>query len=245
MIKLFGDCTNFGDIINMADNKDVVGFTISPAAMAKAKVTNYESFARASMQYLSMNRPDTCISLPVIADDLDTMHIQANKIIEWSRDYNDYKTYIAIPVTTSDGISTAPLYKGLSDSNTLCNITNIYTVDQIEEVVNNVNRFVPNIISICAGGLADNGINPKNVIISGFNHYAYNIKNNNTKLQFLWDSPKQAYDYNEAYYNCCDIIAMDYNMIYKTRMFGKDAAQCSLDEIKRNYNDCVKVGLKF
>lgn len=68
--------------------------------------------------------------------------------------------YVKIPVTTSNGTSTAPLLKKLSSKEIKLNVTAIFTVDQVREVVDNLTDNVPSIVSVFAGRIADTGVDP-------------------------------------------------------------------------------------
>ena len=45
-IKIFADGANFEDIINLNKKKFIKGFTTNPSLMKKAKIQNYEDFAK-------------------------------------------------------------------------------------------------------------------------------------------------------------------------------------------------------
>jgi transaldolase len=243
MFKLFSDGADFEGIVRAADNPEIVGFTTNPTLMLQAKITDYEDFARATLQYLSTNRPGTSLSLEVFADDLPSMTKQALKIDEWSKQY-EYDVYIKIPVTTTTGISTAPTYKMLSDSGVKCNVTAIFTQQQIMEVVDNLNHFVPSIVSIFAGRIADAGVDPEETIKFASEYYA-RYKNPNTKLEFLWASCREPFNYIQAKRSSCDIITMPPAMIDKMQTFGKNLNQYSLETVQMFYNDAAKSGFKI
>jgi transaldolase len=211
--------------------------------MLQAKITDYEDFARITLEYLSANRPGTSLSLEVFADDLPSMTKQALKIDEWSKQYG-YDVYVKIPVTTTTGISTAPAYKMLSDNGVKCNVTAVFTQQQIIEVVDNLNHFVPSIVSIFAGRIADTGVDPENIIDWAVNYYA-RFKNQNTKLEFLWASCREPFNYVQAERSGCDIITMPPAMIDKMQTFGKNLNQYSLETVQMFYNDAAKSGFKI
>lgn len=243
MLKLFSDGADFEGIIAAADNPNIVGFTTNPTLMLQAKINDYEDFARATLQYLSTNRPGTSLSLEVFADDLPSMTKQALKIDEWGKEYA-YDVYVKIPVTTTTGVSTAPAYKMLSDSGVKCNVTAVFTQQQIIEVIDNLNHFVPSIVSIFAGRIADTGVDPENIIEWANNYYA-RFKNQNTKLEFLWASCREPFNYVQAERSGCDIITMPPAMIDKMKTFGKNLNQFSLETVQMFYNDAAKSGFKI
>lgn len=243
MIKLFADGADYNGIVEAAKNLDIVGFTTNPTLMKQAGVNDYESFARGTISYLAMNRPGTSLSLEVFADDLPTMTKQAIKIDEWGKEYN-YDVYIKIPVSTTTGVSTAPAYKMLSDSGVKCNVTAVFTQQQIMEVVENLNHFVPSIVSIFAGRIADAGMDPEDYIKFATEYFS-RYKNPNTKLEFLWASTREPFNYKQAERAGCDIITMTPAMIDKMKNFGKNLNQYSIETVQMFYNDAASSGFKI
>jgi len=239
MMKLFADGADFDGIVKASNDTKIHGFTTNPTLMRAAGITDYEKFAHKILEELSTHRPETSISLEVFADDLTEMGKQAIKIHEWSLAY-DYPIYVKIPVTTTDGTSTAPLYKDLSNEGVSCNITAVFTEKQTIEILENINHFVPGIVSIFAGRIADTGISAVDTVrncIRAFDKY----KNNNTKIEFLWASCREPYNYVEAEKAGCDIITMPLSMISKMNEgFGKNLSRFSLETVKMFYDDAKK-----
>lgn len=243
MVKLFSDGADFNGIAEAAKNEKIVGFTTNPTLMKQAGIEDYESFARGAIMYLATNRSGTSLSLEVFADDLPTMTKQALKIDEWGKEYG-YDVYIKIPVTTTTGVSTAPAYKMLSDSGVKCNVTAVFTQQQIMEVVDNLNHFVPSIVSIFAGRIADAGMDPEETIKFATGYYQ-RYKNSNTKLEFLWASCREPFNYIQADRSGCDIITMPPAMIDKMKTFNKNLNQYSLETVQMFYNDAASSGFKI
>lgn len=240
MIKLYADGADMNGIIEASKNEKITGFTTNPTLMRQAGVTNYEKFANEVIEYLSEHRPETSLSLEVFADDLGEMNRQALKIHSWG-ERNNYRVYIKIPVTTTNGHSTKELYKGLSSTGISCNVTAVFTQEQIIEVVDNLNHFVPGIISIFAGRIADAGIDPENYIKFAVDYFAKS-KNNNTKIEFLWASTREPFNYVQAERSGCDIITMPPSIIKKMDTFGKNLEKYSLETVKMFYDDACNSG---
>ena len=243
MVKLFADGADFDGIAKAAENEKIVGFTTNPTLMKQAGVTDYEQFARTTIKYLSTTRPGTSLSLEVFADDLPTMTKQALKIDEWGKEYN-YDVYVKIPVTNTIGVSTAPAYKMLSDSGVKCNVTAVFTQLQIMEVVENLNHFVPSIVSIFAGRIADAGMDPEEYIKFATSYFQ-RYRNGNTKVEFLWASCREPFNFMQADRSGCDIITMTPALIDKMKVFGKNLNQYSLETVQMFYNDAASSGFKI
>jgi len=244
MIKLFADGADFDGIVKAADNEKIVGFTTNPTLMKQAGVTDYQSFALDVIEHLSKTRPETSLSLEVFADDLETMNKQALLIDSWGKRFN-YQVYVKIPVTTTDGTSTAPLYRGLSDTGVCCNVTAVFTQEQVKEVCANLNLFVPGIVSIFSGRIADAGYCPEESMKNAVEHFS-TMKNNNTKIEFLWASSREPFNFVQAERSGADIITMPYPMIEKMQSnMGKDLTLYSLETVKMFYNDALASGFNI
>lgn len=73
--------------------------------MKKAGITDYVEFAKKVLKEIT----EYPVSFEVFADDLETMEKEADKISSLGDN-----VYVKIPVTTSNGTSTAPLLKNLA-----------------------------------------------------------------------------------------------------------------------------------
>ena len=93
-VKLFADGADKQDILKLAADPAIKGFTTNPTLMRKAGVSDYEGFARDILSYIS-DRP---ISFEVFSDDFDEMEQQAGKIAAWAPN-----VFVKIPVTNSEG----------------------------------------------------------------------------------------------------------------------------------------------
>ena len=240
MIKLYADGADMNGIIEASKNPNIMGFTTNPTLMRQAGVIDYEKFANETIEYLAEHRPETSLSLEVFADDLGEMNRQALKIHSWGVK-NKYRVYIKIPVTTTNKYSTKDLYKGLSSSGISCNVTAVFTQEQIIEVVDNLNHFVPGIISIFAGRISDAGIDPEEYVKFGVNYFSKS-KHNNTKIEFLWASTREPFNYVQAERCGCDIITMPPALIKKMETFGKNLEMYSLETVKMFYDDASNSG---
>ena len=64
-IKIFADGADVGDILELADNPIVSGFTTNPTLMRAAGVDDYESFAHKILDHIT----DHPVFFEVISDD--------------------------------------------------------------------------------------------------------------------------------------------------------------------------------
>ena len=218
----------------------IKGFTTNPTLMRQAGFTDYTSFAKSVIHYLSENRPETNLSLEVFADESNEIIRQAQLIDSWGKEAN-YDLYVKIPVMHIDGRNTYDLIKGLSDRGIKLNVTAIFTVNQIKNVINFLNPNTPAIISVFAGRIADAGFDPAPIIAEGFLYYD-SVRGTTSNFEFLWASSRQAYAYKEAEKAGCDIITMPNDLIKKVKGFGKDLTQFSMETCQMFYDDAVKSG---
>lgn len=240
MIKLFADGADMNGIIEASKDKMIKGFTTNPTLMRQAGVTDYASFAKSAISYLAENRPETNLSLEVFADEPDEIIRQALLIDSWGKEAN-YDVYVKIPVMHIDGRNTYDLIKGLSDRGVKLNVTAIFTVNQIKNVINFLNPNTPAIISVFAGRIADAGFDPAPIIAEGFLYYD-SVRGTTSNFEFLWASSRQAYAYKEAENAGCDIITMPNDLIKKVKAFGKDLTQFSQETCQMFYDDAIKSG---
>ena len=72
--------------------------------------------------------------------------------------------YVKIPITNSKNVKTNQIIKKLSDDKIKCNVTAVFTIDQVQDVINVVENNTDLIISIFAGRIADTGLDPINTM---------------------------------------------------------------------------------
>src|SRR6478609_5400799 len=97
-VKLFTDGADKGQIVEMAKQPWIAGFTTNPSLLKKAGVRDYEAFARDLVAAV----PDRHISFEVFSDDIPEMVAQARVITTWGRN-----VHVKLPVTDTRG---EPLY---------------------------------------------------------------------------------------------------------------------------------------
>jgi transaldolase len=148
-IKLFTDGADKAQIMEMAKQPWIRGFTTNPSLLKKAGVSDYEVYARDLVAAVS----DRHISFEVFSDDLPEMVAQAHKIASWGGN-----VYVKLPVTNTRGEPLFEAVKALSQSGVRVNMTAIFTSEQVARAVAALAGGAPACVSVFAGRLADFGI---------------------------------------------------------------------------------------
>ena len=225
MINIFLDGADLNAMREWRKNELVKGFTSNPALMRAAGVTDYESFAREAVE-IADGLP---ISFEVISDEWDEMEKQARKIASWGKNI-----YVKIPVTNTKGESAAPLVRKLSDSGITCNVTAVFTDEQVGEILSEVNPNDPIIISVFCGRIADTSRFPSRPEL--FGQRRHNVK-------YLWASTRQILNILQAEKQNFDIITVPPLLLKKyEELKDKDLNEFSLDTVKLFYEDARKAG---
>ena len=93
-VKLFTDGADKAQILEMAKQPWIRGFTTNPSLMKAAKVSDYQAYARDLVEAV----PDRHISFEVFSDDIAEMVAQARVISAWGAN-----VHVKLPVTTTRG----------------------------------------------------------------------------------------------------------------------------------------------
>jgi transaldolase len=237
---IYADGADLNGILAAAENPLVKGFTTNPSLMRQAGITNYETFAKTIMRELKQRRPDTNISLEVFADDPVNMIRQARAIHAWSQEIG-YPVYIKIPITNTQGESTAQVIRILTYAGIPCNITAVFTAQQVREVLPAIAPGVPTIISVFCGRIADAGQDPM-TILRDCQMETVHPDYAEHEIKFLWASPREVFNYVQSCEMGCHIITMTPQLIQKLSLIGKDLTEYSLDTVKMFYNDALASG---
>jgi transaldolase len=227
-IKLFADGANRDQIIKLAAEPHVEGFTTNPTLMRSSGVTEYQSFAQ-ELLGLVTHKP---ISFEVFADELDEMYRQAKQIASWGSN-----VYVKVPVTNTRGDSTSAVVRRLTEEGVQVNITAIFTVDQVSEVAAAVANGAPSIISVFAGRIADTGRDPVPHMIKCVEAAAPA-----PTAEVLWASPREVLNLYQADAAGCHIITMTPDVVAKLALRNKDLGEYSLETVKMFYEDAQRAG---
>ena len=217
--KIFCDTADYKIIKKFSKNKLVQGFTTNPSLMRLAGAKNYENYAKKILRVCS-NKP---ISFEVFADDHKKMIKQGLKINKWGSN-----VYVKIPVTNSKGKFSGSVIKYLSNNNVKLNITAVYTAQQTKKIIKNLNKRTKSIISIFAGRMADVGKDPIPIFKE-----CIKLSKNHKKIQILWASTREPYNFIQAKQMGCNIITMPAKIIEKVSKFGKSFNSLTIDTVKK------------
>ena len=227
-IKIFADGADPKQIYEL-DKKDYIkGFTTNPTLMRKAGITDYKKFALAILSQIRQ-KP---ISFEVFSNEIDAMEEQAMEISSWGKNVN-----VKIPITNTKGKSTVDLVGRLSKRGIICNITAIFTIQQLKGILNVLDPNTPAILSVFAGRIADSGIDPiplmkESVLISKMK----------PKASILWASTREIINIFQAENIGCHIITVPHELLNKFSGIGKSLESFSLETVSKFYNDAKSAG---
>ncbi len=227
-ISIYADGADLNSIRQSKLNPLVKGFTTNPTLMRQAGVTDYETFAKQALEIVE----GAPLSLEVFSDDFEEMEWQARKIAGWGKNVN-----VKIPVTNTKGQSAEALVKSLSDDGIICNVTALFTLDQVEDIVHALNPEVEAIISVFAGRVADTGVDPMPLM-----RESVRIAKSKPKARVLWASPREALNIVQANDAGCGIITVTPDLLKKISSFNKDLHQFSMETVQMFYNDAKSSG---
>ena len=230
-IKIFADGADI-DSINKLNKLDYIkGFTTNPSLMKKAGVKDYKDFA---INLLS-NIKDKPISFEVFSDDILEMEDQAEEISSWGKNVN-----VKIPITNTKKQSTCELIGKLSSKGIICNVTAIFTLDQVKKVLDVLDISTPAILSIFAGRIADTGTDPSKIISE-----ALELSKKKSKTEILWASTRETLNIYQADSLGCQIITVPHEILKKFSYLDRDLEKFSLETVEGFYKDAVSAGFKI
>ena len=216
--KIFCDIADF-ETIKFFNKKSLVdGFTTNPSLMRIAGAKNYKNYSLKILKICN-KKP---ISFEVFADNFKEMLTQAYEINSWGKN-----VYVKIQVVNSKGNFTGPVIKELSDKGIKLNITAVYTFEQTKKIYKKLNKKTKSIISIFAGRMADKGKDPLPIFKKSLS-----LTKKNKKIEILWASTREAYNYTQARQINCNIITMPPKIINQIKGFGKSFNTMTLDTVK-------------
>ena len=229
-IQLFTDGADKAQIVDMAKQSWIRGFTTNPSLLKKAGVRDYAAYARDLVAAV----PDRHISFEVFSDDIPEMVAQARVITTWGRN-----VHVKLPVTTTRG---EPLYdavRSLSRDGVKINMTAIFTPDQVARAVDAVAGGAPACVSVFAGRLADFGIDYRPIMQD-----AVARARKTANVEIIWASTREVFNVVEADAMGCHIITAPADVLKKMPALGtRSDAELSLDAVKAFREDALAVGL--
>jgi len=229
--KIFCDSADYATIKKLNNNSLVSGFTTNPSLMKQSGAKNYKNY---SLKLLKVCKKKP-ISLEVFGDTFDQMLRQAMIINSWGKN-----VYVKIPVVNSKGLYSGKVISVLSKKGIKLNITAVYTVEQVKKILKSVNKKSKTIISIFSGRMSDVGKDPIPIIKKSV-YLAKKMK----KVEILWASTREAYNYLQAKDCGCSIITMPPAIIEKISKFGKTYQELTLDTVRKFLKDSIKSNFKI
>ena len=230
-VKLFADGADRAGMLEMYKKPFVKGFTTNPTLMCRAGVTDYRAFAKDILQAI----PDRPISFEVFSDEFPEMERQAMEIAGWGE-----HVYVKIPVTNTRREPAYDLIGRLANAEVKMNITALFTLDQVRDVVARLSPRVPSCVSVFAGRIADTGRDPVPLMAA-----AVALLAPNPKAELIWASPRELLNIFQADAVGCHIITVTNDILKKLSLVGYDLGDYSLDTVKMFYNDAQKAGFKL
>ena len=227
-IKVFSDGAVLETMLHDLNSGLVTGFTTNPSLMKKAGITSYIGFAKDILKEIT----DYPVSFEVFADDLEGMEQEARRIAALGDN-----VYVKIPVTNSKGESTAPLIDRLTAEGIKVNVTAIFTVEQVREVVDALKSGTPAVVSVFAGRIADTGVDPMPIM-----QEALAICRQKEGVELLWASPRETFNIYQADSLGVDIITCTSDLIKKLELKDKDLTEYSLETVQMFLRDSSSLG---
>jgi len=231
-VKLFTDGADKAEIVEMAKQPWIAGFTTNPSLMKKAGVSDYELYARDLVAAV----PDRHISFEVFSDDIPEMVAQARVISSWGKN-----VYVKLPVTTTRNEPLFDVVRSLSRDGIKVNMTAIFTGEQVTRAVEALNGGAPACVSVFAGRLADLGIDYRPIMQDAI------VRARKTRnIEIIWASTREVFNVVEADAMNCHIITAPADVLKKLPSLGtKTAAELSLAAVKSFREDALAAGLRL
>jgi transaldolase len=230
--KIFADGADLDQILQLAPDSRIKGFTTNPSLMWKAGLTDYSEFAKRLLERIT----DKAISFEVVADDEDDIRRQAHVISTWGGNI-----YVKVPVTTSAGRSLAPLVRELSEDGIKVNVTALMTPDQVDVIAHALRDGAPICVSVFAGRIADAGVEPLPIMSQSVEI----LESVAPEAELIWASPREVLNLVQADSIGCHIITMTNDLIAKLDLLGKDLNEYSLETVQMFRSDALSAGLQL
>jgi transaldolase len=231
-VKLFTDGADKAQIVDMARQPWISGFTTNPSLLKKAGVSDYAAYGRDLVAAV----PDRHISFEVFSDDISEMVAQAEVITTWGAN-----VYVKLPVTTTHGEPLFDAVRALSQAGVKINLTAIFTSEQVVRAVDALAGGASACVSVFAGRLADFGIDYRPIM-----HDAVARARKTANIEIIWASTREVFNVVEADQMGCHIITAPADILKKLPALGSQSgADLSLAAVKAFRDDALATGLKL
>ncbi len=231
-VRLFTDGADKAQIVDMAKQSWISGFTTNPSLLKKAGVKDYAAYGRDLVAAV----PDRHISFEVFSDEIQEMVAQGDVIATWGPN-----VYVKLPVTTTRGEPLFDAVRTLSRAGVKINMTAIFTSDQVAPAVDALAGGAPACVSVFAGRLADLGIDYRPIM-----HDAVARARKTANVEIIWASTREVFNVVEADDMGCHIITAPADILKKLPALGtQSGAELSLAAVKAFRDDALSVGLSL
>lgn len=230
-ITLYADGADIGGMKEEYKKGYVKGFTTNPTLMKKAGVTDYVTFAEEVVKEI----PDLPISFEVFAEEFDDMEKEAKALSALGDN-----VYVKIPVMNAKGESSIPLIKRLSEQGLKLNVTAVFTLEQVEEIVDAFADNTQNIVSVFAGRIMDAGVDAVPIMKK-----ASEICRRKPGTLSLWASCREVFNIVQADQSGTDIVTVTNDLLKKLPNLGKDLTQFSLETVQMFDRDSKALGFSI
>jgi transaldolase len=229
-VRLFTDGAEKAQILDMAKQPWIKGFTTNPSLLKKAGVADYAAYGRDLVAAV----PDRHISFEVFSDDIPEMMAQGDVIAGWGDN-----VYVKLPVTTTRGEPLFDAVRSLSRSGVKINMTAIFTPEQVARAVEALAGGAPACVSVFAGRLADLGIDYRPIMRD-----AIARARATSNVEIIWASTREVFNVVEADAMGCHIITAPADILKKLPALGtQSGAELSLGAVKAFRDDALAAGL--
>lgn len=231
-VKLFTDGADKAQIVEMARQSWIAGFTTNPSLLKKAGVSDYAAYGRDLVAAV----PDRHISFEVFSDDIPEMVAQGRVISSWGKN-----VYLKLPVSNTRGETLYEAVRTLTREGVKINMTAIFTSEQVERAIEALDGGAPACVSVFAGRLADFGIDYRPVMRDAIAR-ARKTKN----IEIIWASTREVFNVVEADEMGCHIITAPADVLKKLPALGtQTGAELSLSAVKAFREDAISAGLRL
>jgi transaldolase len=231
-VKLFTDGAEKSQILEMAKQPWIRGFTTNPSLLKKAGVSDYPAYGRD----LVASVPDRHISFEVFSDDIPEMVAQARVITTWGQN-----VYVKLPVTTTRGEPLFDAVRDLSRDGVKINMTAIFTSDQVARAIDALAGGAPACVSVFAGPLADVGIDYRPIVQD-----AVARAKETASVGISWASTRDVFNIVEADHMGCHIITAPADILKKLPALGTQSdVELSLGAVRAFREDALAAGLSL
>ena len=229
-VKLFTDGADKAQIMEMAKQPWIAGFTTNPSLLKKAGVKDYAAYGRDLVAAVT-NRH---ISFEVFSDDIPEMVAQGRVIASWGQN-----VYVKLPVTNTHGEPLFDAVRELSREGIKINMTAIFAPEQVGRAVDALAGGAPACVSVFAGRLADLGIDYRPIMQD-----AITRARKTPNVEIIWASTREVFNVVEADGMGCHIITAPADVLKKLPALGTmRAAELSLGAVRAFREDALAAGL--